>query len=407
MSRLELFIAFRYLRAKRKGIFAAITTAIGVAGVTVGVAALITTLSVMNGFQADIEKKIIGAQADLTVYGAWSRADLDKTLAVIRGDKDVAAAAPFVLGQAIVTYQGRTSGIVIKGIDPKEEFMVNGLDRRLREGDWAALKGTKKEPGLVLGQELARGLGAWTGERVVLVSPQGMATAMGLIPKMRRFRVAGLVHTGYYEYDSSMGFASLGVAAKFFGVKSGATGVGVRVKRLDEADTVAARLSRELGPDHPVRTYSQMNETLFAALKLEKTVMFLILALIVLVASLNIASTLILRGVEKTRDMGLLMAMGATPRQIRAIFLAEGAMIGAVGLGLGLALGLTLCWVIKTFPIVKLPADIYYLSQVPVSVQGSDVAAVMILGFLLALLATVYPAWRASKIDPVEAIHYG
>jgi len=215
------------------------------------------------------------------------------------------------------------------------------------------------------------------------------------------------VHTGYYEYDSSMGFAELGVAAKFFGVKSGATGVGVRVGSLDQADAAAVRLSQVLGPDHPVRTYSQMNETLFAALKLEKTVMFLILALIVLVASLNIASTLILRGVEKTRDMGLLMAMGATPKQIRAIFLAEGAMIGAVGLGLGLALGLTLCWVIKTFPIVKLPPDIYYLSQVPVSVQGSDVAAVMILGFLMALLATVYPAWRASKIDPVEAIHYG
>jgi len=407
VRRLELFIAFRYLRAKRKGIFAAITTAIGVAGVTVGVAALITTLSVMNGFQADIEKKIIGAQADLTIYGAWSRADLDRTMAQIRGDKSVTAAAPFVLGQAIITYQGRTSGIVIKGIDPKEEFKVNDLDKRLREGNWADLKGSGKEPGLVLGEELARALGTWVGEDVVLVSPQGMATAMGLIPKMRKFRVAGLVHTGYYEYDSSMGFAKLGVAAKFFDVKSGATGVGVKVRGLDEADAAAERLSQELGPDHPVRTYSQMNETLFAALKLEKTVMFLILALIVLVASLNIASTLILRGVEKTRDMGLLMAMGATPKQIRTIFLAEGAMIGAVGLGLGLALGLALCWVIKTFPIVKLPSDIYYISRVPVSVQAADVAAVMILGFLLALLATVYPAWRASKIDPVEAIHYG
>ncbi|HVA66542.1 MAG TPA: ABC transporter permease [Elusimicrobiota bacterium] len=407
MRRLELFIAFRYLRAKRKGIFAAITTAIGVAGVTVGVAALITTLSVMNGFQADIEKKIIGAQADLTVYGAWSRADLDRTMAKIKGDQAVTAAAPFVLGQAIITYQGRTSGVVVKGIDPEEEFKVNNLDKRLREGNWADLRGSGKEPGLVLGEELARNLGTWVGQDVVLVSPQGMATAMGIIPKMRKFRVAGLVHTGYYEYDSSMGFAELGVAAKFFGVKSGATGVGVRVGSLDQADAAAVRLSRALGPDHPVRTYSQMNETLFAALKLEKTVMFLILALIVLVASLNIASTLILRGVEKTRDMGLLMAMGATPKQIRAIFLAEGAMIGAVGLGLGLALGLALCWVIKTFPIVKLPPDIYYLSQVPVSVQGSDVAAVMILGFLMALLATAYPAWRASKIDPVEAIHYG
>ncbi|MHB2026232.1 MAG: FtsX-like permease family protein [Elusimicrobiota bacterium] len=410
MQRLEFFIAWRYLRAKRKGLFAAVTTAIGVAGVTVGVAALITTLSVMNGFQADIEKKIIGAQAHVTVYGAWSPADLARMMGVIRADKDVVAAAPFVLDQAIVTEGGRTSGIVVKGIEPKLEFRVNGLARRLREGDWNAIArraAGARTPGIVLGEELAHQIGAWVGQDVILVSPQGAATALGLIPKMEKFKVVGLVHTGYYEYDSSMGYVDLKTAAKFFGIKAGATGAGVRVKRLDLADAVAARLSSELGPDHPVRTYSQMNETLFAALKLEKTVMFLILALIVLVASLNIASTLILRGVEKTRDIGILMALGASPGQIRGIFLAEGALIGSVGLGLGLGLGLFLCWVIKTFPIVRLPADIYYLSRVPVSIEGYDVAAVMILGFILALLATIYPALRASRQNPVEAVHYG
>ncbi|MBI5631385.1 MAG: ABC transporter permease [Elusimicrobia bacterium] len=400
----ELFVAWRYLRAKRKGLFAALTTSIGVLGVTTGVAALITTLSVMNGFQSDIQKKIIGAQAHITIYGqTW---DSRKLAAAVEKDPEVSATAPFILGQAIFTCKDRTVGAVLKGLDPEKEFQVNDLAKSLREGSWAGIKGNKT-PGIVLGEELARHLGAWVGEEVVLVSPQSAAGPLGLLPRMQKFKVEGLLHTGYYEYDASTAYTSLEAAAGFFGVKAEATGLGVKVKDLSQAESAAKRLQKELGLSFLVRSYQQMNRTLFAALKLEKAVMFLILALIILVAALNIASTLILRSVEKTRDIGLLKAMGATPGQIRRVFAAEGLLIGGLGLSSGLGLGLILCWIIKRYPIVELPADIYYLSQVPVSVEGRDVLAVAAVGIALCLLATIYPAARAAKVDPVEAIHYG
>ena len=409
----ELFIAWRYLKAERKGLFAVITTSIGVAGVMVGVAALITTLSVMNGFQTDIQKKVIGAQAHLTVYGAHSAADLDRVSAVLRADPDVAAVAPFVMGQAILTVGERTMGMVVKGLDPEREFQVNSLSASLSEGTWKGLKpepqakGKPGLPGIVLGEELARGMGLWVGAHVVLVSPKSVATPFGMVPKMQKFEVKGLLHTGYYEYDSTTGYVDLAAAAKFFGVEAGATGVGARLHELGRAEAAARRLQMRLGPGHPVRTYSDMNRTLFAALKLEKAVMFIILTLITLVASLNIASTLILRSVEKTKDIGLLKAMGATPRQVRRIFWIEGSIIGGAGVVMGLVLGLLLCFIIWRYPIVELPGDIYYLSRVPVAVEISDVLAVMGMGVLLSLLATVYPAFRAAKVNPVEAIHYG
>ncbi|MEK7858207.1 MAG: ABC transporter permease [Elusimicrobiota bacterium] len=404
--RFESFVALRYLRAERKGLFAVITTSIGVAGVTVGVAALITTLSVMNGFQTDIQKKIIGAQAHLSVYGASQARDVEELDRTMKADPDVVATAPFALGQAILTYQERTSGIVLKGLEPEREFQVNDLSKALQAGSWKDLGGAKV-PGIVLGEELARNLGVMVGAEVVVVSPKSVATPMGLLPKMQKFTVVGTLHTGYYEYDSTMGYAALAPAAKFLGVSAGATGMSARLRDLDRTEDVALRLQDKLGRRYVVRTFNSMNRTLFAALKLEKAVMFIILTLITLVASLNIASTLILRSVEKTRDIGLLKAMGATPGQIRRIFWTEGSLIGGVGVVMGLGLGLVLCWVIRTYPIVELPADIYYLSEVPVAVQGSDVAAVMVMGLLLSLLATVYPSSRAAKVNPVEAIHYG
>jgi len=411
---LELFVAWRYLKAERKGLFAVVTTSIGVAGVMVGVAALITTLSVMNGFQTDIQKKVIGAQAHLTVYGARTAADLDRVATALRADPDVAATAPFIMGQAILSVGERTIGMVLKGLDPEREFQVNSLASSLSEGSWKGLQPsalrTKDKPalpGIVLGEELARAMGVWVGAQVVLVSPKSVATPLGMMPKMQKFEVKGLLHTGYYEYDSTTGYADIAAAAKFFGVEAGATGVGARLRELGRAEPAARRLQLRLGPAHPVRTFNDMNRTLFAALKLEKGVMFIILTLITLVASLNIASTLILRSVEKTRDIGLLKAMGATPRQIRRIFWIEGSIIGGAGVFLGLVLGLVLCFIIWRYPIVELPADIYYLSRVPVAVEFWDVVAVMVMGALLSLLATVYPAFRAAKVNPVEAIHYG
>lgn len=403
----ELFVAGRYLRAKRKGLFAMVTTSIGVAGVTIGVAALITTLSVMNGFQSDIQKKVVGAQAHLSVLGDLSPPGLRRLEEVLARQPEIRASAPFALGQAILTYQGRSTGILLRGLDPEREFQVNELARSIRQGSWDPLrKPGARSPGIVLGEELAKGLGVWPGEEVVLVSPQGVATPLGLMPKMRKFRVAGLLRTGYYEYDNATGYASLSEAASFFGIQAGASGMQARLARLEDAERVARRLQAELGYAYTVRSFRQMNQTLFAALKLEKIVMFLILTLIVLVASFNIASNLILLSTEKLRDIGLLKAMGATPGQIRRIFLWEGALIGACGAGLGAALGLLLCELIERYPL-ELPGDIYYLTRVPVHVDATDVLIVACCAFLLTLAATLYPAARAARVNPADAIRYG
>jgi len=409
----ELFVASRFLRSERKGLFALITTFIGVAGVAIGVAALITTLSVMNGFQSDIEGKIIGAQAHVVIYGDLSRGGLGLLESAVKRYPETAATAPFALGQAIVTYRGQSAGVVLRGLDPAREFQVNDLAKTLRTGSWDALSRREGHgagngtPSCVLGEELAKILGVWVGDEVILVSPQSASVLTGLMPKMRRFRVAGLLQTGYYEYDSSTVYASLGDVAAFLGLKGGASGLEVRLRDLDEAEPLARRMQRDLGLAYTVRSFKQMNQTLFAALRLEKYVMFLILTLIILVASLNIASTLILMGTEKLRNIGLLKAMGASPRQIRRIFLWEGALIGSIGVGLGLALGLGLSFLIRRYPLVELPADIYYLSRVPVHVDWRDVAVITSSAVLLTLLATLYPALRASRVNPVEAIHYG
>ncbi len=404
---LELFIALRYLRAKRKGLFAVVTTSIGVAGVTVGVAALIATLSVMNGFQADIQRKIVGAQAHLTVYGARSPKEAEELLTRLAAVPEAAAAAPFVIGQAILTHRERSIGVMLKGLDPAREFAVNDLAKSLTAGSWDGLKGDGKTPGVVIGAELADHLAAELGSELVMVSPKSVSTPLGLLPKMQRFKVVGLLKTGYYEYDATTAWSDLGGTAKFLGVDSGASGIGIKLKDIRRADAVAQRLREEMDYSKVIRTYAQMNSTLFAALKLEKAVMFIILTLITLVASLNIASTLILRSVEKTRDIGLLKAMGAGPGMIRRVFLVEGALIGGSGVFAGVLLGILISWVIATFPIVELPPDIYYLSRVPVDIRVADVCAVAGMGLLLSLFATLYPAARASKVDPVEAIHYG
>ncbi|HVE13775.1 MAG TPA: ABC transporter permease [Elusimicrobiota bacterium] len=405
----ELFVALRYLKTKRRGLFSWVTTGIGVAGVTIGVAALLTTLSVMNGFQSDIRKKIVGAQAHAVIY---ARMDEEKKRALEReldASPEVAARSSFAVGQAIITFEDRSTGVVVKGIDPAREFKVNELARSLTAGSWTGLarSSAKDADGIVLGEELAHSLGAYVGETVVLVSPTSVPTPLGLIPTMRKFRVAGLLHTGYYEYDSGTAYVSLEAAAAFFKTPGGLSGMQVRLKDINRAERFSRELQARLGFGFTVRSFSDLNRTLFAALKLEKYVMFLILALIILVASLNIASNLILLGADKLRDIGLLRAMGAGPRAVRRVFLWVGLLIGSIGVFLGLALGLVLCAVIARYPIVELPADIYYLSRVPVHIDPVDVVAVCVCGFVLALLATLYPAWRASRVDPIEAIHYG
>ncbi|HBA60254.1 MAG TPA: lipoprotein-releasing system transmembrane subunit LolC [Elusimicrobia bacterium] len=405
----ELFIARRYLLAKRKGLFSMITTLIGVAGVALGVAALIVTLAIMNGFQTDIKKKIIDAQAHISVYGRMAPRDMAYLKGAMERDGHVAAVSPFILGQAILSYDGRSTGVVVKGFDPVLEFSVNNLKNSIARGSWDQLE---KKPGdgprpIVLGEELARNLGLWLGDEPVLVSPQGAGAGLGLLPKMKKFKVVGMLRTGYYEFDNTMAYCSIGAAGDFFGSGGGANGAGIRLKDINDAGTVAAGLRKTLGMSYTVKTYADMNQTLFAALKLEKFVMSLVLALIILVATFNIASNLLMMSVEKLRDIGILRAMGAGPAFIRAIFFWEGNLIALTGIALGAALGVGICAFISTYPVVELPSDIYYITKVPVAITARDLLTTIGVSYLLCMLSTVYPALRASKISPVDAIRYG
>ena len=406
----EFFIARRYLLAKRKGLFAMITTVIGVAGVALGVAALIVTLAIMDGFQSDIKKKIIDAQAHITIYGRMGPGDLGRVAAVLKSDGRVRAESPFVLGQGILTFDGRSTGVVLKGFDPSSEFAVNNLKSDLTHGSWAELSAPPggSPPPVVLGEELAKDLGLWTGDDAVLVSPEeAMDAGLGLLPRMKKFRVVGLVRTGYFEFDNTMAYCPIGVAGDFFGLKNGANGVGVRLNDIRDARAVAASLRKSLGFAYNVKTYADMNSTLFAALKLEKFVMSLVLALIILVATFNIASNLLMMSVEKLRDIGILRAMGAGPGFIRRVFFWEGNLIAITGIALGLGLGIGICLFIARYPVIQLPSDIYYVTKVPVDLKLSNILLTVAVSYLLCTLRALYPALRASKVSPVDAIRYG
>ena len=402
----ERFVALRYL-TRRKGLFAIITTLIGVAGVSVGVAALITTLSVMNGFQSDIKEKVIGAQSHILVFGRMAADTYPQYIKKIEQIPLVEAAAPHIYGQAILSYDGQSVGLVVRGLDPEKEKHINNLNDSLTEGSFTPDWDEDAPAPLVLGTELAYSLGAQVGDDVVLISPQSISTSAGMFPKMKKFRVSGLLRTGYYEFDNTIAYTTLPHASDFLGLKGGVTGVAVKLHNLNQADQAAEQIRQAIGYGYAVRTFAQLNSTLYAALKLEKAVMFIILFLIIIVASLNIAGNLILLGTEKLRDIGLMRAMGASPKMIRKVFMWEAMAIATLGIFLGIALACLLCWIIATFNIVELPGDIYYLTKVPVRMEWTDILAVVGGSYLICFFAGLYPAAKASRVNPTDAIRYG
>ena len=405
----ERFIATRYL-TRKQGLFAFITTLIGVAGVSVGVAALITTLSVMNGFQTDIKDKIINAQSHILVFGSMDKDTYRRNIARIEELPQVQAAAPHIYEPAIITYAGRSQGVMVRGLDPELERNINRLDASVVEGSFTPDWEQDAPPPVVLGTELALSLGAETGDDLVLISPQSISTSAGMFPKMKKFRVSGLLKTGYYEFDNTIVYVPLEQASDFFGLQQGTTGLAVKLHNINDAEKAAAQIRTLLNDGHAyynVLTFAQMNSTLYAALKLEKTMMFIILFLIIGVASLNIAGNLILLGTEKLRDIGIMRAIGASPKMIRTIFMWEAMVIATLGILLGLLLAALLCWVIATFNIVELPGDIYYLTKVPVHMQLWDIVAVVGGSYLICFLAGLYPALKASRVHPTDAIRYG
>ena len=410
----ELFIGLRYLKAKRKQTFVSLITFISIAGVMVGVTALIVVIAVMNGFKEDLRDKILGVTSHVVI----SRFDgniskYDEVRAKVEEVSGVNAATPFIYTQVMISSRKAISGAVLRGIEPKTASKVINLPKNLRAGSLEELEaeekpeGMRSTPGIILGNELARNIGVSRGEPVTVISPLGRLTPLGRVPRSQTFRVAGIFDSGMYEYDSTIAYVSLWAAQRFLGIGDRVTGIEVRVDDIYEADRVAKAIGKALdGYPYWSRDWMRMNKNLFSALKLEKIVMFIILTLIILVAAFNIVGTLIMVVIEKTRDIAILKSMGATRSSIMKIFMIEGAVIGLVGTLLGLLGGYTLCKLLATYKFIELPSDVYYISTLPVQMNPFDVALIALAAIVITLAASVYPAWQASRFDPAEAIRY-
>ncbi len=401
----ELWIALRYMRARRREMFISVITWISVGGVAVGVTALIVVLSVMTGFERDLRDKILGTNAHLVVYPVGGRmAGYDAVARKIETVRGVEAATPFVMSQVMLMTRGSVQGAVLRGIDPASASRATDLARFVVEGSLAAL--SEGPDRLIIGREMARNLGILVGDVVQVVSPAGGLTPMGVIPRTRAFRVAGTFASGMYDYDTSILLTSVATAQDFLRMGRSVSGVEVRVDDVYQAREIARTLEGVLGPGYWARDWMAMNRNLFSALKLEKRVMFVILALIVVVAAFNIASTLIMVVIEKGREIGILKSMGATNRSIRRIFVLEGLVIGGLGTGLGLLGGWGLCALLERYPIIDIPGDVYYFDTLPVVMEPSVFALVGVSAVVLCFLATLYPSWQAARLDPVESLRY-
>jgi lipoprotein-releasing system permease protein len=412
----ELLIGLRYLKAKRKSTFISLITLISVAGVALGVMALIIVLAVMTGFEEDLKDKILGTNAHIVILnGSGPMDDYQKLLKKVQGMDGVVAATPFIYNQVMLSSGKNVSGVVLRGIDVQSDARVTNLHKSIVEGSLNSLDDpTAKPPALVIGKELAKNLGLFLGDSVDVISPMGNITPFGMMPKMRRFKVAGIFNTGMFEYDSTLAYVSLGEAQQFLGTGDVVTGIQLRVRDVYKTVALVQKINAELGPPYYARDWMQMNKNILFALKTEKSVMFIILTLIVLVAAFGIASTLFMVVMEKTRDIAILKSMGATSRSIMRIFVFEGVLIGVFGTMIGVLSGLLVA--LNLEPIVSVvqkltgfelfSKDIYYLDHFPSRVIPSDVVLISITAVVISLAATLYPAWAASRMSPAEALRY-
>ncbi len=405
----EIFLGLRYLRARGHRANLSLFVWIGIGGVFLGVSALIVVLAVMTGFQDGIRDKIIAANPHILVMEAGGRgvpdpAALAGRLAPVRGVK---SATPFVLQQALFTARGGgATGGLLRGVDLASPTVRSALSGELRLGSLDPLVKPGGEPALLLGRELARSLGVVPGDQVTAISPQGAMTAVGLVPKMRRFLVAGLVEIGMYEYDSSLAYTSLAAAQEFAGLGDRVSGIELKLVDPWEARAVAARLPGVLDGPFWVRDWMDMNKNLFAALQLEKLALFIIVTIIVLVAAFAIIGHLVLLVAEKRKEIGILKAMGASAGSIGSVFLVAGMLISVGGTVAGSGLGLLLIWVQNTYRIIRLAGDVYQISYLPMKLTWSDFALVVGATLAISFLATLSPARRAARLDPVEVLRY-
>jgi lipoprotein-releasing system permease protein len=421
----ELFISLRYLRAKRKQIFVSIITFISIAGIFLGVAALIIVLAVMNGFETDLRNKILGINSHIVLMkfnGAMK--DYPKIMSEIANVEGVVASTPFIYSQAMLKSGSRTSGVVLRGMSVDTAPQVINLGK-MQEGGIHHLsekpqdvpgltKDASLSPGIVIGKELAKNMGLSLFDPVSIISPMGISTPIGMVPRMKKFILVGIFDSGFYEYDSTLAYISLKDCQDFLNMGEEVTGLEIKVNDIYQANVIAKSLERKLGFPFWARHWMEMNKNLFAALKLEKRVMFIILSLIVLVAAFNIICTLIMIVMEKNKDIAILKTMGATSDSIMKIFIYQGMTIGVIGTLLGCLGGLSVAFNLEKisvfienlFGFKILPGDVYYLSQLPSQVNYIDVLIIIIGTMLTCFLSTIYPSRRASKLDPAEALRY-
>ncbi|HJU04050.1 MAG TPA: FtsX-like permease family protein [Nitrospiraceae bacterium] len=424
----EVFVGLRYLRAKRRHRTISLNTFVSLAGITLGVAALIGTLGIMTGFKEDLQAKILGTTSHIVVQDRTKdgMAEYEAQIERVRTVPRVLAATPFVLRQVLLTSRSGVQGIVLRGIDPSREVKVTELGKNIAAGNLTDLLTPERvtardspapaspspapeaapsvHPGIVLGKELSLRLGAFVGDTVNVVSPVGPISAVGMVPKIRTFTVVAIFESGMFEYDSSLAYLALGEAQKFFNMNQTVSGIEVKVDDIFAADQIAVAIERTLGFPYVARDWMQLNRNLFSALKLEKTMMFLLLVLITIVASFNIVSTLTMIVTEKQREIAILKAMGATRQAIMRIFMLNGLIIGLTGTVIGVPLGYAFLWLIQNY--WTFDPTVYYISHVPVHVQAVDVILVSVSAILISFAATLYPSWQAAKLDPAAALRY-
>jgi lipoprotein-releasing system permease protein len=412
----ELILGWRYTRAgrtTRRNGFISFISGVSMLGIALGVAALIIVLSVMNGFQKEVRDRMLGVISHIEVFAPNGAAlpDMEKTLAEIKQNPQVLGAAPFISAQALLARGEDMKGVLVRGIDPALEGQVTDLVSDLKKNTLSRL--VPGEFGVVLGSELARSLGVIEGDRVTLIAPSGQVTPAGVVPRLKQMTVVGTFDSGHYEYDSALLMLHQDDAARIFRLE-GPTGIRIKLKDLDRARQVAVELSGSLSGDLLIRDWTRQNKTWFAAVELEKRMMFIILTLIVAVAAFNLVSTLVMTVTDKRADIAILRTLGASPKSIMGIFMVQGALVGVIGTLSGLFLGLLVALNIdvivpaleRLFHASFLPKDIYLISSMPSDPQYADIMPIVVIALILAFLATIYPSWRASQVNPAEALRY-
>jgi lipoprotein-releasing system permease protein len=409
----ELFVGLRYTRAKRKNHFISFISLTSMVGIALGVAALIVVLSVMNGFQTELRTRILGVASHLEITEANNQLANWQNLAnQVKNQPKVIASAPYVIAQGMLSYGQAVQGAIVRGVLPAEEDKVADLGKHMKAGSLADLHAG--EFGVILGADLAMSLGATIGDKVVLMAPQGQFTPTGVVPRIKQFKVVGLFQIGMYEYDAGLALIHMDDAAKLYRMGDKVSGLRLKLDDLFDAPEIAAKLARSLDGSYFITDWTQQHANFFKAVQMEKRVMFIILALIVAVAAFNIVSTLVMAVTDKRADIAIMRTFGASPRSIMGIFMIQGALIGVIGTLIGGVFGVLIALNIETivpfienlFHVQFLAKDVYYISDLPSKLEWNDVISIVIMSFVLSLLATIYPSYKASTINPAEALRY-